>query len=513
MNLSEAFTQIGQWFAAHALRLLPAAGTAGQVLRKVDGTDYNVEWGTPDAGGAQTIQAKALVDIPAGTLVRLTVELGDPATVARTNAPDPGGRTVGVGVLADDATAGNPVTVRLGVIYTDPAGGFYAGYPVYMRADNTLTVSPVGTTPGIGVAQSETEVLLTNDVQRAGTIDFNAYNPDGTLTPAPEAAIYLSHADGTNALRRTGPGSYQLTRAAELVTTAGTNAGGYGIPMYSDTAVVLWDSAESTVIDASGFTANKPILFVQLGAGQVKIDGFNTKCKGLPITETANGAITLTPTQYGANVVTGDLAAADTATYYTGLHENSTSSFPFFGGIVDSGGFQVAAGSTSILSARTRDTIPISRTYVEFSVLLNGGGTFGFAKGFYFGGELGLDANSIALRVTADLADLELRHNGAVLATIAGAGSLASSPTRFGVLVDRATGELWIRAASGWLGPDPATDPGLPYFPGGDGGTAWFAVEGRPNGGDQRLFFMPSSMSWTAEATAAGAVQIGMIAP
>ncbi|QWP74611.1 hypothetical protein J5226_12965 [Lysobacter sp. K5869] len=482
------------------------------MLRKVDGADYNVEWATPDAGGAQTIQAKALTNIPAGTLVRLTVELGDPATIARTNAPDPGGRTVGVGVLADDATAGDPVTVKLGVVYTDPAGGFYAGYPVYMRADNTLSISPVGTAPGIGVAQTETDVLLTNDVQRAGTVDFNAYNPDGSLTPAPEAAIYLSYADGTNALRRTGAGTYQLSRAAELVTTAGSNAGGYGVPMYSDTAVVLWDSAESTVIDAAAFTANKPILFVQLGVGQVKIDGFNTKCKGLPITETANGAITLTPTQYGANVVTGDLAAADIGPYYTGLHENGTSSFPFFGGTVDSGGFQVAAGG-AILSARTRDAIPIVRTYVEFSVLLNGGGTFGFAKGFYFGGELGLDANSIALRVSADLADLELRHNSAALATIPGAGSLASGVSRFGVLIDRATGELWLRAASGWLGPDPATDPGLPYFPGGDGGTGWFALEGRPNGGEQRLFFLPSSLTWATEATAAGAVQLGMRAP
>ncbi|WP_408953058.1 hypothetical protein [Lysobacter sp. Hz 25] len=512
MNLSLAFTQIGQWLAAHALRLLPGGGTAGQVLRKIDGADYNAEWAAPDAGGAQTIQAKALSDIAAGTLVRLTVELGDPATCARTNAPDPGGRTIGVGVLAAAATTGNPVTVKLGVIYEDLGNTFFAGYPVYMRADNTLTVSPVGTTPGVGVALTETSVLLTNDVQRPGTVDFNAFNADGSVTPAPEAAIYFVYADSTNALRRIGAGIYQLSRPTELVLTAGSAAGGYGIPMFSDASVVLWDSADSTMIESSAFAANKPLLIVQLGAGQVKIDGFSTRCKGLPITETANAAITVTPTQYGANIVTGDLAAADSGgPYYTGLHENSVSSFPFYGGIVDSGG--ITAGGSEILAARTRDAIPVVRTYVEFSALLGGGGSFGFAKGAFFGGELGTTADSIALRVSADLADLEARHNGAVLATIPGAGPLGSGVTRYGVLIDRSTGEFWIRAASGWLGPDPATDPGLPYFPGGDGGTSWFALEARPAGGEQRLFFLPASLTWAAEATAAGAVQLGSRAP
>ncbi|MGO1069328.1 hypothetical protein [Lysobacter sp. CA199] len=512
MNLSAAITRIGQFLAAHALRLLPPGGTAGQSIRKIDGTDYNVEWATPDAGGAQTIEAKALTDIPAGTLVRLTVELGDSATCARTNAPDPGGRTIGVGVLATAATAGNPVTVKLGVVYEDAGNLFYPGYPVYMRVDNTLTVNPVGTTPGVGMALTETRVILTNDVQRPGTIDFNAFNSDGSLTPVPESAIYLVYADSSNALRRIGAGIYQLTRPTELVLTAGGAAGGFGLPMFSDVAVILYDSAESTMIDGSAFAANKPVKIVQLGAGQVKIDGFNVRCKGNAITEAANAAIDVTPTQYGATVVTGDLAAADTGPYYTGLHENSASAFPFYGGTVDSGG--ITAAGTTILSARTRDTIPVVRAYVEFSGVLNGGGSIGFAKGAYFGGELAVDADSMALRVSADLADLEVRHNGAVIATIPGAGGLGSSVTRYGVLIDRVAGEFWLISGGAWLGPDPATDPGLPYFPGGDGGgSAWLALEARPGGGENRLFFLPSSLSWATEATAAGAVQLGWRAP
>lgn len=57
MNLSEAFTQIGQWFASLAQQVLPAGGDPDQVLAKVDGTDYNVEWRDPAGGGGVEVAA------------------------------------------------------------------------------------------------------------------------------------------------------------------------------------------------------------------------------------------------------------------------------------------------------------------------------------------------------------------------------------------------------------------------------------------------------------------------
>lgn len=51
---------------------MPTGGTAGQVLAKIDGDDYNTEWVTPSAGGAstvanlvlgETVAAKSLVHI------------------------------------------------------------------------------------------------------------------------------------------------------------------------------------------------------------------------------------------------------------------------------------------------------------------------------------------------------------------------------------------------------------------------------------------------------------------
>ena len=41
---------------------VPAGGTAGQVLRKIDGTDYNTEWATPAGGGDVVGPASSVSD-------------------------------------------------------------------------------------------------------------------------------------------------------------------------------------------------------------------------------------------------------------------------------------------------------------------------------------------------------------------------------------------------------------------------------------------------------------------
>jgi hypothetical protein len=49
---------------------VPAGGTAGQVLQKVDGTDYNTEWATPQAGGL-TVTAHSYGSYPGVTLTKV----------------------------------------------------------------------------------------------------------------------------------------------------------------------------------------------------------------------------------------------------------------------------------------------------------------------------------------------------------------------------------------------------------------------------------------------------------
>ena len=46
---------------------VPTGGTAGQVLRKIDGADYNTEWATPAAGGGST-QGKQAIYVAAAAM-------------------------------------------------------------------------------------------------------------------------------------------------------------------------------------------------------------------------------------------------------------------------------------------------------------------------------------------------------------------------------------------------------------------------------------------------------------
>lgn len=52
---------------------VPTGGTAGQVLTKVDGTNYNTQWATPGGGGlavydANNVKLGTLIDLPAGNI-------------------------------------------------------------------------------------------------------------------------------------------------------------------------------------------------------------------------------------------------------------------------------------------------------------------------------------------------------------------------------------------------------------------------------------------------------------
>lgn len=402
MNLSQAFTQIGQWFAALAQQVLPAGGTTGQVLTKVDGTDWNVDWETPSGGG-------------------------------------------GLSILA------------LGV---DGASSSYV---------------------------TETSFAL--------------YSGGTSIT-----------------LQRNGlPNGYNLLRALEtVVVVADSSTGLLGIPINSDVSVVLHNTAENILFNAvAGQAINKSVKYIQLGTGQIKIDGTPLFCPGNPITNTAGSALDVMNVNAGAVfacTVAGDLAAADVGPYYTGLDENTTSGLTYSGCLADNGG--IKSVGASILSARTRDPIPYDRTYVELDVNLLSG-TFGFAKPGFAGAEMGLDTDSMAIRVSADTNDLEIWHNGAAIATLPGVGFWGAGSARFGLLIDRTTSEFWIAAGNAWLVLDPSVDPGLPYFPGGDGGgDAWLALESRPGSTQYtRLFFLPSTIFFSALATGGGAVQIGWLHP
>lgn len=111
---------------------VPTGGTAGQVLRKIDGTDYNTEWATPAAAANRYVNvalsdmttdlttgtAKAVWFAPEdGTLASVYIGVHDPSSsgVVRVDMNDSGG-TVFTTRPAIDATEATSLTGTAAVL-------------------------------------------------------------------------------------------------------------------------------------------------------------------------------------------------------------------------------------------------------------------------------------------------------------------------------------------------------------------------------------------------------------
>ena len=111
---------------------VPAGGTAGQVLRKIDGTDYNTEWATPVAAANRYVNvalsdmttdittgtAKAVWFAPEdGTLASVYIGVHDPSSsgVVRVDMNDSGG-SVFTTRPAIDATESTSLTGTAAVL-------------------------------------------------------------------------------------------------------------------------------------------------------------------------------------------------------------------------------------------------------------------------------------------------------------------------------------------------------------------------------------------------------------
>jgi len=335
-----------------------------------------------------------------------------------------------------------------------------------------------------------------------GAIDIYVDNLPG---PDPTSSILLRYGDSSFALRKIGTGEYLMLPAPIIAAQAETGSS-TSIPIRGDFGAVLFDYDDSIYYESQALLQGKPVIFVQLGAGALKIDGMTIRCKALPVSDGANA--NMTATRFGFDVlVAGDVAASEASPYYSGL----AADFLINQNIVigDIGGFQNNTGTAQ--QAATLHYFPTSgRTYVEFSSLLDRG-SFGFATGdFGFGSDLGSDPYSIALRVSG--ADLIAVSGGATVATFTGEGARGTGTARWGLLVDPTAKEWWLLADGTWVGPDPSTDPGSPYFV-DDFGFSRPAVEAGGIFGSCRLWFAPGMLLYGAEATTGGATQLGMLVP
>ncbi|ANJ20687.1 virion protein [Dinoroseobacter phage DS-1410Ws-06] len=155
---------------------LPAGGTAGQLLAKVDATDGNVEWIDPPAGGSGEPNVTSWNDLAAGvTPTNWIVSSGTPVTMASKGSLTPRTGAVFAGVVAFEASA---------VMYEDITletrhQGMYVDLTYFHGRDNNVNdnvrvdlafldsgstqISTVGTTDGNAVAENTWERVSLND--------------------------------------------------------------------------------------------------------------------------------------------------------------------------------------------------------------------------------------------------------------------------------------------------------------------------------------------------------------
>ena len=128
---------------------IPAGGTAGQTLTKVDATDYNYIWATPSGGGGQVLQLYASVrnaesiQINKGQPVYLYQATGDHASVKLAVNTSDATSAKTLGLAAEDIAAGAIGSVICqGELIGVDTSAFAEGDPLYLGATaGTLTAT------------------------------------------------------------------------------------------------------------------------------------------------------------------------------------------------------------------------------------------------------------------------------------------------------------------------------------------------------------------------------------
>lgn len=140
---------------------VPAGGDTGEVLVKVDGTDYNTTWAAQGAASksrtvlaGENINAGKVAVIDGGVAYRY-----QPGTAAYA------GRTIGI--TNNAATTGNAVTIQYVGEVTDAGFGIYEDLVVWAAADGELTTTlpTSGTIQKVGFGIGSNTILLDFSIQ------------------------------------------------------------------------------------------------------------------------------------------------------------------------------------------------------------------------------------------------------------------------------------------------------------------------------------------------------------
>lgn len=177
-RLSDVLTEIGTDIKGILLRLLPSGGTAGQVLTKIDGTDYNAEWADAAGGGVDLTSPQTLSGPK--TLVAPILQGGNGASLSDNLTPI--GESGDLHVVDFGSPAGWSDDGVGGLLHTpgstDPLT--LTGIPVVSGSTYILSVYWSGATAGtITVGLGSYSALVPDEFT---SVLLTYYDPDGTDT-------------------------------------------------------------------------------------------------------------------------------------------------------------------------------------------------------------------------------------------------------------------------------------------------------------------------------------------
>jgi len=179
---------------------VPTGGTTGQVLAKVNGTDYNTQWVTPSSGSSSTVLVHAI-----STATSQTFPIG------------------GNAVVPDVATCFNNVVTNIGSAYNSgtglfvvPTSGFYLfSIQVIAQTPNNIALCPMIDIENnfAAVAGFDNDIFGTTTTSgffRTGTQNRGQLTSQVFLTAGQTISIRFQNTSSVVALNNTTTGSTYL---------------------------------------------------------------------------------------------------------------------------------------------------------------------------------------------------------------------------------------------------------------------------------------------------------------